>query len=144
MMRLVTVAVLALVAACAAQARNETLESVPPTEASVVVAEATRVAQTASVSAAVTCDIRATRTALGVRLEAIAHADRAVRGAYAFDITARGAGGSSDVTQGGSFAVEAGGNGAIVGSVEIPSGSYRVVLTLSDAAGELCRLERRS
>ncbi|MDX2276959.1 MAG: curli-like amyloid fiber formation chaperone CsgH [Hyphomonadaceae bacterium] len=143
MMRLVTVAVLAL-AACAAQARNETLESVPPSEASVVVAEATRVAQTASVSAAVTCDIRATRTANGVRLEAIAHADRPVRGAYAFDITARGAGGSSDVTQGGSFAVEAGGNGAIVGSVEIPSGSYRVVLTLSDAAGELCRFERRS
>ena len=143
MMRLMTLSALALVTACAAQARTEAPTESPPSATPLVVAEAARIAPKASVASAVACDILATRTAHGLRLEAIAHADRSVHGAYDFVITAQGSGGSSDVTQGGPFDLAAG-RSATVGVAEISRGRYRAVLTLSDADGELCRLERRS
>ena len=143
MKRLMTVAALALVTACAAQARTEARTELPPSAAPVVVAEAARAAPEASPLPAVACDIRVTRTAHGLRLEAIAHADRSVHGSYDFVITAQGSGGSSDVTQGGPFDLAAG-RSATVGVAEISHRRYRAVLTLSDADGEICRLERRS
>lgn len=143
MKRLMTVVALALVTACAAQARTEAHKDAPTPAASVVVADAMHAAPEASAPSSVSCDIRATRTAHGVRLEAVAHADRGAGGEYNFVITAQGSGGSSDVTQSGPFDLVAG-KSATVGSAEISRGRYRAVLTLSDADGELCRLERRS
>ena len=143
MMRLMTVAALALVTACAAQALTDARTDLPPPAAPVVVAEGARAAPEAFIRSPVACDIRATRTANGVRLEAIARADRAMRGAYNFVITARGSGGSSDVTQGGPIDLTAG-RSVTVGVAEISSSRFHAVLTLSDANGELCRLERRS
>lgn len=149
MKRLMIVAVLALVTACAAQARTETGHDASPPPAPVVVAAVRATPPEAGprepdAPSGVRCDIRATRTAHGVRLEAIAHADRAGHGVYDFVITAHGSGGSSDVTQGGRFDMAAGASAAI-GTAEISSARYRAVLTLSDPSGAaLCRLERRS
>jgi hypothetical protein len=89
------------------------------------------------------CEIRETRTENGVLLEAVAHADYGLRAEYDFVITAQSAGGSSDVTQGGQVDLAAG-DSATVGTAEISQRRYRAVLTLNDADGELCRLERRS
>lgn len=148
MKRLMTVLALAFTAACAAQAHtDEHKEEAPPAAPAVVAgaAHASTVASSATVpsAAAATCDIRATRTARGVRMEAIAHAVEAMRGEYQFVITAQGPGGSSDVTQGGPFALEAG-RSATIGSAEISSLRYRAVLALRDAGGDLCRIERRA
>ncbi len=139
MKKLMTVAALALVTACAAQARTES----QPANA-VAAPEAARVAPETRESSPVTCDIRATRTSHGVRLEAVARTDRALHGTYDFVITARSSSGTSDVTQGGPFDLATGGS-ATVGVGEISGVRYRVALTLSDADGEeLCHLERRS
>ena len=89
------------------------------------------------------CKIRETKTPHGVRLEALIHADRSVYGDYDFTITAYNKGGSSDISQAGLVDLVAG-ERATVGSAEIPRGRYRAVLTLSDARGPLCDLERRS
>jgi len=89
------------------------------------------------------CKIRETKTPQGVRLEALIHADRSVYGDYDFVITAYNKGGSSDISQSGAVDLVAG-ERAKVGSAEIPRGRYRAVLTLSDARGPLCNLERRS
>ena len=89
------------------------------------------------------CEIRETRTPDGIRLEAVAHADRAIQGGYDFAITAQGSGGASDITQAGQVDLSAG-RSATVGAAEISNGRYRAVLTLTDAHGELCRRERQS
>jgi len=143
MMRLTIGAVLVLVAACAAPARTEAPAEPPSLTTSIFVPDGSRASTAPRVRSAVACDIRATRTARGLRLEAIAHAERAVRGLYDFVITAQGSGGSSDVTQGGPFDLTAG-RSATVGAAEISRGRYRAVLTLGDADGEFCRSERRS
>lgn len=143
MIRLMTAAALALLTACAAQPRAEAHTDAPPSDGRVLVAEHGRSSSTSYVSPAVTCDIRATRTAQGLRVEAIAHASREVRGEYEFALTAQGRGGSSDITQGGPFDVAAG-RSATIGSAEISRGRFRAVLTLRDADGELCHLERQS
>ena len=127
-MKRLTLASLGLVAACAAQARNDVYAELLP-------ATAPGFADIAA------CDIRETPTPHGVRLEAVVHAGDAVHGDYAFVISARGAGGTSDVTQGGPLDL-APGEVATVGSAELPQGHYRATLTLSDEAGELCHLER--
>lgn len=54
-------------------------------------------------SAAMTCEIRATRTADGVRLEAFAHTSGPIVGTYDIAVTKSGASGSSDISQGGEF-----------------------------------------
>jgi hypothetical protein len=131
-------AALALLAACAAQTRTEAPLEGLPILAPPALAEPL---QTAPV--AVTCEIRETKTADGIRLEAIVRADRDVPGTYDLVVTAQGAGGASDITQGGPVDLQAG-QSAIVGSAEIPRGRYRAILTLTDAHGELCRRERTS
>ncbi|MBA3069296.1 MAG: hypothetical protein FP825_12570 [Hyphomonas sp.] len=128
MMKRLTLAALGLVAACAAQPRNDVYAELLP-------ATAPGFADIAA------CDIRETPTPQGVRIEAVAQAGEAVHGDYEFVISARGAGGASDVTQAGPLDLAAG-EAATVGSAELPQGHYRATLTLRDAAGELCHLER--
>lgn len=114
-------ATLALASACAAQT--------PPA--------------THTVSEPGACEIRETRTANGLRLEAVAYADYDLRVDYAFEITAHSADGSSDVVQSGPVDLAAG-ESAVIGAAEFSRGRYRALLTLTDASGELCRLERRA
>lgn len=112
---------LALVSACAVQTQS----------------------QAHTLSHAGACEIRETLTPRGVRLDAIAHADYALRGDYAFTVTARGDANASDITQAGPVDLAAG-ESATVGTTEIPDGAYRATLTLTDTAGELCRRVYRS
>ena len=93
---------------------------------------------------AVSCDVRVRRTANGMLIQAVAHADRAIDGDYELVITKSGGGGSSDVTQSGPFSAAAG-ESVTLGSTELGAdGRYRAVLTLRDASGEICRQEWRS
>jgi hypothetical protein len=89
------------------------------------------------------CRIRETRTANGLLLEAVVEADHAVYGEYEFTVTAKGSGGSSDVSQGGAVDLVPG-KRATVGSAEFSGGRYRALLTLRDADGALCAAERLS
>lgn len=143
MKNLMTVAALGLVTACAAQAPTGAQTETLLPAATLLAAETLRAAPGAAETFGATCDIRETRTPDGLRLEAIFQADQAVRGEYDFVITALSRGGSSDVTQGGAVNLAAG-ESAAVGAAEIPAGNYRAALTLSDAGGEICRVERRS
>lgn len=137
-------AALALVTACAAQT-PASLHTVSSAESGPVLFAEAQPGERgwADTSAALSCDIRATRTSRGLRLEAVAHAERAVHGTYDFTITAQGAGGSSDVAQGGLVDLVPGQRAAL-GVAEIPDGPFRAVLTLTDAGGELCRLEQET
>ena len=143
MIKPMTLAALVLVTACAAQPPAEVHTVSPPVLALALVDETQQAAPRAAAAPAVSCDIRATRTANGQRLEAVAYADKDLLGGYDFVVTAQGSGGSSDISQGGEFDLAAG-ERATVGSVEIPRGRYRAILTLSDARGDICTLERRS
>ena len=134
-------AALALVTACAVQTPAE-VHTVTLPETSSVAAEFVKGDRELPHSSA-DFKIRETRTANGVRLEAIVQADYAVRGSYDFTVTAQGPGGSSDVTQGGEVDL-ADGESATVGSAEFSGGRYRAVLTLRDAGGELCSTEKLS
>jgi hypothetical protein len=122
-------AALALITACAAQ-----------TPAPGYVLPSLDEAPAAAPAAHADCRIRETKTANGVRLEAIILAASAVYGSYDFTVSAQGPGGASDVTQGGEVDL-ADGESATVGSAEFSGGRYRAVLTLNDAGGELCSAE---
>ena len=92
----------------------------------------------------VSCEVRVRSSSNGILIQAVAHADRAINGDYELVITKSGGGGSSDVTQSGPFTAAAG-ESVTLGSTELGAdGRYRAVLTLRDASGEVCRLERRS
>ncbi len=137
MFRLITAGALALVSACAAPMQAQEYGGAAPEAPALVPLDV------APGRSAIACDIRAARTAKGLRLEAVAEAGRSVHGTYDFVITAKAPGGSSAITQGGEVRLVPG-QGATLGSAEIPRGGYRAVLTLSDAGGELCHLDRRS
>ena len=141
MMKRLAVLTLGLVSACAVPARNTAYTDFQPTGPAPEVADTLRAGPEAPPSESVACNIRETRTPNGMRIEAVVHADRAIAGAYDFTITAYSSGGSSDITQGGPLDLAAGDH-AMVGTAEIPAGRYRATLTLSDAAGDLCHLER--
>lgn len=49
------------------------------------------------------CDIDIKRTSNGIRVTPVVHADRSLSGEYTLTITKDGAGGSSDISQGGPF-----------------------------------------
>ena len=134
-------AALALVTACAVQTPAEVHTMTLP-ETSSVAAEFVK-GERAIPDSSADCKIRETRTANGVRLEAIVRTDSAVYGSYDFNVTSQGPGGSSDVTQGGEVDL-ADGESATVGSAEFSGGRYRAVLTLRDAGGELCSTEQLS
>lgn len=88
--------------------------------------------------APVSCDVRATRTANGVLIEAVAHADEAIDGEYSLVIRKTGGGGSADIEQSGPFAARAG-SSVTLGGAELSRGYYSAELVLFDDAGELCR-----
>lgn len=125
MMKLMTAAGLALVTACAAQPSPQ-----PHPELAY--------ADTASIAA---CDIRATRIDGGWQLEAIVDANRAAQGDFNFVISANGAGGASDLNQGGAVDLRPG-ERAKVGFAQISQRDFHAELTLRDAYGELCHVER--
>ena len=136
-------AALMLVTACAAQAPASVQTVSAPSGSTVMLLDAAPPERERYVPPAVDCDIRSTQTARGRLLEALVRTDRPLQGDYAFTIIAFGGGGSSDVSQGGAVDL-APGEFAGLGAAEIPDGRYRAVLTLSDAYGELCRLEQKS
>jgi hypothetical protein len=116
--------------------------TIEPTAASVAPAPIIH----ADARVAIACDIRTTPTAHGVLIEATANAERDMAGEFALDIVKHGAGGDSDISQGGAFSAQAGEIEMLSGS-EIslePGARYRATLTLRDADGVLCRDERRS
>lgn len=126
-------AALAVVTACAAPVPASTYALLPPDEAR----------PEAKPPASADCWIRETKTANGVRLEAVVRANDAVYGSYDFSVTSHGPGGGTDVTQGGEVDFSHG-KSATVGSAEFSGGRYRAFLTLRDAGGELCSAEQLS
>lgn len=124
MLKLASLATIAALTACAAQTQTPPYAAYPA-------------------YAGVSCDIYATRTANGTRLEAVAQTDRHLWGDYDFVITAGGSGGSSDIGQTGPVDLPAG-RSETVGLAEISNRQYRAVLTLSDEGGVVCRREIRS
>lgn len=143
MMKLMTIAGLALVTACAAQPHTEASTEVLPPDTAYAETNVMRASPASPERFTASCDIYAAHTAKGLRLEAIAQAGQAVQGTYQFVITAQGSGGSSDISQGGPVDLAAG-QAATVGLAEISNRRYRAVLTLRDADGEFCRRERSS
>ncbi|MGE0742893.1 MAG: curli-like amyloid fiber formation chaperone CsgH [Hyphomonadaceae bacterium] len=90
----------------------------------------------------VDCSIETTRTAHGVRLEAVASSD--IDGAYEFVVRKSGGGGSSDINQSGDFGV---GRDQVLGEAEFNlerGASYRAELILTGADGVVCSDVRRS
>jgi hypothetical protein len=126
-------AALAVVTACAAPVPAPTYALLPPDEARPEAAPA----------ASAVCWIRETKTANGMRLEAVVRAYSAVYGSYDFSVTSQGPGGGTDVTQGGEV-VLTDGKSTTVGSAEFSGGRYRALLTLRDAGSELCSAEQLS
>lgn len=134
-MRMLLIASLAAISACTAAASPPALSDEP------VLAVEAPAAQLAS--ADMSCDIRATRTSHGVRLEATALSDFAASGEYEFVITKRDRGGSSDISQGGEYDLMAGDMQSL-GSAEVSvgrGGAYRARLVLRDADGVACSAE---
>jgi hypothetical protein len=103
-------------------------------------------ASATSIVAPVSCDVRAVRTANGVRIDASARAPASVAGEYELVITKIGPAGDSDIVQGGPFEIHGAQTLRLSGaelSLE-PRGRYRARLTLQDSIGEICRDEVRS
>lgn len=128
-------AVAAILGACAAAAPASVSAAPPHTQ---TVAEATK-------DTGVSCAIRATRTAHGLRLEPVATSAKAFAGDYEFTLAKNGGGGSSDVSQGGPFSVEAG-RSLTLGASEISlgkDGHLRATLVVRNADGEICRTDYR-
>ena len=126
-------AALAGVTACAAPVPAPAYALLPPEEAR----------PEAALAVSAVCWIRETKTANGLRLEAVVQAHAAVYGTYSFSVTAQGPGGGTDVAQGGEVDLTDG-QSATVGSAEFSGGRYRALLTLRDAGGELCSAEKLS
>ncbi len=112
------------------------------------VAEASTRLQAASYAPAIDCAVRTTRTRNGVKFEAVAYggAYDALSGEYEFVLTRSGAGGSSDVSQGGPFDVAPGETQVLSESeFNIDRGArVRARLVLRDSDGVVCSDEYRS
>lgn len=124
-------AALAVVTACAAPVPSSAYALLPPQEAR----------PEAALAVPADCSIREMKTANGVRFEAVVQANSALYGTYEFSVTSQGAGGGTDVTQGGEVDLTDG-ESATVGSAEFSGGRYRALLTLRNAGGELCSAEK--
>lgn len=88
----------------------------------------------------VRCELKLTRTPHGVQLEALAHAIHAVEGEYQLTVSKSGTGGTSDVSQGGAFAIKAQ-SASVLGSTEFglePGARLKARLILSGPNGQLC------
>ena len=160
---LLAMAAIAALTACSAAARSEAdlvdaraaeaiapagVARVVPEAPALVLAQAPRPAPThvervqhASHTDAVTCEVRARRTANGLLIQARAFADRDISGEYDLVITKSGRAGSSDISQSGALNLSAG-SSALLGESEISverGARVRAVLTLRDDSGQLCR-----
>lgn len=94
----------------------------------------------------VDCDIHVRRTNHGVALEGIASFARATDGNFSFVIAKDGAGGSSDIEQGGEYDARPG-EELSLGSAEFSTGrgsSWRATLKIFDGGREICRTQVRS
>jgi hypothetical protein len=87
------------------------------------------------------CEIVAKSSGGSTRLEAVAHADRSVRGSYSFHVSSSGPSGSSNIRQGGEF--EAGPGRSPTLGVASFGGSYTARLELT-ANGRKSACERKS
>jgi hypothetical protein len=137
-MRILLIASLAAISACTAVANPPVLTGASAEPALAVEAQTAQFA-----SADVDCDIRAVRTAHGVRLEASAVSEGGASGEYEFVITKRDRGGSSDIVQGGEYDLIAGDMQSL-GSAEVSverGGAYRARLVLRDMDGVACNAE---
>lgn len=107
-------------------------------------AVAARVTQTHV--ATVACDVRVERSAHGVLLRGVAHARAAEHGDYSFVVTKSGGGGSSDISQGGEYALTPGAE-AVLGSADLSmerGARWRAVFVLEKSGVEICRRDVRS
>ena len=87
------------------------------------------------------CDIEVHRTSHGVRITPIIHARRSISGEYSLVITKDGAGGSSDINQGGPFDA-ARGERVELGSSEFTferGAKFRAVLKVRAGGEVVCR-----
>ncbi len=87
------------------------------------------------------CDIAVVKTSRGVRITPIVRSDRSLSGEYSIVITKSGAGGSSDISQGGPFDA-ARGVRQTLGASEISlerGASFRAVLKVRAGGREVCR-----
>lgn len=144
---LMTLMALSAAVACSAAAQPENQAYVaqldaPPAESALADAPAEAAA---FVSESMHCEIRATRTASGVRLEAIAHGIASATGEYSLVVTKNGAAGSSDISQGGEFDAASGETSLGVAEIGLERGaSFDAHLSVRDAFGEECETELRS
>jgi hypothetical protein len=97
-------------------------------------------------SAAMTCEIRATRTPHGVRLESFAHASGPMTGSYDLVVTKSGSAGSADISQGGEFDTMSEPSASLGASeISVERGSrLHARLTVHGDNGAVCRDELRS
>lgn len=97
-------------------------------------------------SAAMTCEIRATRTSDGVRLESFAHASGPITGTYDIVVTKSGAAGSADINQGGEFDTASAPSAALGASeISVERGArLHARLTVHADNGTTCRDDLRS
>lgn len=146
-----TAASLIAMGACSASALPQTPEA--PLQASPVaaIAPAPVIATPRAIPASydeaggVECVVRETATRNGVRLEAMARGDRDAYGEYEFVITKGGAGGSSDIVQGGEFDLAQGQQTLGEAEFNMERRDYfRARLVLRDGQGIVCRDELRS
>ena len=140
--RIAVLTVLALVTACNASAGPYTTPyATNPPSPSAPAAIAAALPAHADAS----CDIRTTRTAHGVRIDAVAHTQRSLTGRYELLVRSSGGANASDIVQQGPVDLAP---GAVVtlASSEIGAahrGHTDITLTLRDANGVVCHLERR-
>lgn len=138
-MRTLLIASLAALSACAANANPASFadaESQPMT--------AELHGENFATLPTVSCDVRATRTARGVRFEATAFSNGNAVGDYEFVIAKRDRAGRSDIVQGGEFDLVAG-ETASLGSAEVSverGASYTAQVVMRDADGVACSAER--
>lgn len=136
-MRMLLIASLAAISACAAAASPPVLARAPD--------DAPRAYDAPTQPADLSCNVRTIRTSHGVRFEARASSDAGhASGEYEFVIRKRDRGGASDIVQGGAFDLVAGDTQSL-GSAEISverGGEYSARLVLRDADGVACSAER--
>lgn len=88
-----------------------------------------------------TCDIEISRTSRGIRVTPIVNANRSLSGDFTLTITKDGAGGSSDISQGGEFDARRGERVELSSSeFSMERGArFRAVLKVRAGGNEVCR-----
>lgn len=88
-----------------------------------------------------TCDIEVSRTSRGIRVTPVVHANRSLSGDFTLVVTKDGAGGSSDISQGGEFDARRGERVELSSSeLSMERGAkFRAVLKVRAGGNEVCR-----